>query len=1027
VKLGLRGRMLAASGLLAAVVAGAFTLVVLEVRDQHAAARSAQRAAEVTAVANELERLAIDLQSGMRGFVITGNEAFLAPWEGARARIPAQIEELERLILDDAQRERAAEIGRLVRDFDFEFAAPVVALARSNRDRAVERVAAGEGKQRMDEIRSAFDRFAEVERRIAAERQARAEREFETTFAAGLGGLAGSVLLVLLVAGYLSRSIVTPVGRVAGAAGRLARGDLSARVPPGGVAEIGQLGNTFNEMAVSLEESRDELETQQAELEAQQAELEEALTHLGEEKERVAAFYEFGGLVAAETELVPLARAVLDELSEFAGAEIGTLYARETEENGGFFLLASRGLDANRLPARLLPGEGLAGRAAEEARTVVASYDATGLRLPVFGDEVAVRHEAHVPLVHADRMLGVLTLARVGDRPFTTADEAALEHLAGQAAVAVASALALQTARRNASINESVLNATVEGISLVDAEGKTVFRNAAMERIASELGANGGPLADLLSGDSTDLEQETLEEIEAGERSFKVYAGGVRGPDRELIGRILTVRDVSSEREAERLKSDLVATVSHELRTPLASILGFTELLVARDLDEETRDRYLNTIYGESKRLTTLINDFLDLQRVEEGGLTLALATLDVGEVVRQQAELFEGQSKAHSIAVDVPDEPLLVLGELPRIEQVLANLLSNAIKYSPEGGTIEVAAKMSAAMVRISVSDRGLGVPADQQAQLFTKFFRVETPERRAIGGTGLGLALSREIVEAHGGRIGFQSIEGKGSTFWFELPVGARPNGRPGAHVLVIEDDPEAALLLREHLEAEGYDVEVAATGEEGLARAIERPPAAVCLDIILPGQVDGWQVLASLKARPATADVPVIVCTGKNGRDRASALGAADFVTKPFSGERIKQAVAGLLPQKRGSVLVVDDEENVRRLVVETLSGDGVEVREAADGLEALAKIESDRPDAIVLDLVMPRLDGFSVLERLQQDEETRSIPVIVLTAMRLSPEERNVLHKRAVSLLEKSAYSPAELRRLIAQAIGAHVTR
>jgi CheY-like chemotaxis protein len=209
--------------------------------------------------------------------------------------------------------------------------------------------------------------------------------------------------------------------------------------------------------------------------------------------------------------------------------------------------------------------------------------------------------------------------------------------------------------------------------------------------------------------------------------------------------------------------------------------------------------------------------------------------------------------------------------------------------------------------------------------------------------------------------------------------------------------------------------------ATGEQAVARATEDPPAAICLDIVLPGELDGWDVLARLKATPATARVPVIVCTGRNGRDRAAALGASDFLTKPFSPQDIRDAVSRALPEGRGSILIVDDEETVRRLVVETLRGNGFELREAADGEEALAEIASRAPDALILDLVMPGLDGFAVLERLQDDPEKRLLPVIVLTARRLSVEERQLLSSRTVSLLEKSAYSPSDLRQIVARAI------
>jgi signal transduction histidine kinase/CheY-like chemotaxis protein len=610
------------------------------------------------------------------------------------------------------------------------------------------------------------------------------------------------------------------------------------------------------------------------------------------------------------------------------------------------------------------------------------------------------------------------------------------------------------TLERLIDINRALLDASVDGIRLVDLEGRTLLANSVIQHLTTQIFGipaeatlqEGSAVAGRLTDPSSflasmaeiaaDPECATRDSFELADlgRAFERHTGPVRDSEGELIGRIIVVREItaeleaerlkaeiSSERDAARLKSELVATVSHELRTPLTSVLGFAELMMHHDIDEETRQRYLQTIHAEAQRLTGLIDDFLDLEKIEAGRFTLALESFELTELLRHEVELFTMQSASHRLEFDDSGGALAMVGDRNRITQVIANLLSNAIKYSPAGGTVKITATSDRGFARVCVSDAGLGIPAGQQARVFTKFFRADSSDTREIGGTGLGLALCQEIVAAHSGRMGFESTEGLGSTFWFELPTAWRNSTAGGrARVLVIEDDSALATLLAECLALDDLEVESVPTGELGLERAQAHPPAVVCLDIGLAGSLDGWEVLRQLRADPATENVPVVVCSGEDGRATAETMGAADFVAKPFTSDQLRDAVTRLVSAERSSVLVVDDDDVLRRMVVETLARDGSELREAADGSEALAMIAASQPDVLVLDLLMPGLDGFGVLDRLLERPETRGLPVVVLTGRDLSESERRFLRARSASLLEKREFSGKKLRRLVSTA-------
>jgi signal transduction histidine kinase/CHASE3 domain sensor protein len=806
--------MLLLGGGLAAVVGIAIGALLLTIGDMRDASRAARHSSIVIASANSTEELVIDLETGARGFVDTRRAVFLQPWSAARRRLPRAAERLTALVADNPpQQALARQMTASMRSYVEQYSLPLVTAIRAGRTPP----SAIDGKRRVDAIRAQFDRFGRSEQHLAETRRAASERAASRAVAVGTAVLVLGIALLLAFAVYLGRTVAAPVRRVALAADRLAAGELSTRVPVRGEDELGRLGGSFNAMSGALQESRDELDSQNARLELQTAELkarqeelsraneelrarrdqlERTTAALAEEGERQRMFSEFADELAADATVEARARASLQRIADVAGAQAGVLYAADPDEGDGHVArLAERGLRADRVPESIGVGEGLAGRALAEGRTVQGTPAEGALLVPAFGPEAPLREELDVPLRYGARTVGVVTLGSLDEAGFSGRACEVVERFADQAAVSLANAFAKARAERLADINRAVLDTVRDGIAMTDTDGHIVLANARVARLIEEiLGVPIDRVQELEPADvarrlvdpdsflaaaeaiAADPDEPTFDEMELVEsgRVFERWTAPVRNATGERLGRTSVLREVTAEREAERLKNELMATVSHELRTPLASIVGFTELLLLRDPEPEARRAHLQTVHDEARRLSQLIDDFLDLQRVaERGRIPLERRRVDLRSIVAEQARVFTAQSGAHTLDVHLPDEPLLAEADPDRLKQAIANLLSNAIKYSPDGGRISVNGWARDSVVGVAVADPGLGIPLSEQGRVFERFFRAPGATERAIGGTGLGLALTREIIEAHDGRIDFDSVEGQGSRFWFELPA--------------------------------------------------------------------------------------------------------------------------------------------------------------------------------------------------------------------------------------------------------------
>jgi len=495
--------------------------------------------------------------------------------------------------------------------------------------------------------------------------------------------------------------------------------------------------------------------------------------------------------------------------------------------------------------------------------------------------------------------------------------------------------------------------------------------------------------------------------------------------------------------EANEAKSQFLANMSHELRTPLNAVIGYSEMLredaEEREVPELVPD--LDKIHRAGKTLLSLVNDLLDLAKIEAGKMELYLEDFGIAEMIAEVTATVRPliDKNANAFVTSVPPTLPPMHADLTKTRQILLNLLSNSAKFTDKG-TITLDAYERADGERrwavFEVRDTGIGMTVDQLARLFQAFEQADVSTTRKYGGTGLGLALTRKLCQLMGGDVSVTSVPDEGSVFTVTLPFTvtaadvdeeeatvevAVPSGAQPT-VLVIDDDPVIHDLMRRFLAKEGFRAVIAADGEAGVAAAKAHKPAAITLDVMMP-RIDGWKVLALLKADPETADIPVIMLTMVGDRNLGYSLGASDFLTKPLDRQRLHVVLARHLKRVEGPVLIVEDDAPTRELLRRTLEGHGHAVREADNGRSALAAVKEGVPSLILLDLLMPEMDGFQFLHALREDAAWREIPVIVLTSKDLSGTERDRLSGEVEAVLQKGALSREALLRQVSERVAA----
>ena len=815
----------------------------------------------------------------------------------------------------------------------------------------------------------------------------------------------------------LAANLTTQVRAIAEVATAVTQGDLTRSIQVEARGEVSELKDNLNTMISNLRLTTDR-NTEQDWLKTNLA--------------------RFTGMLQGQRELATVGRMLLSELTPLVHAHQGLLYQMTTEDAPSLRMLASyANAGEGGYPTKLALGEGFIGQCAvEKRRILITNVPPDAVPVDPVQLRALPRSVVVFPVVFEDQIKAVLALASMTE--FAPGHLAFLEQLTASIGIVLNSIEAtMQT--------EGLLKQSQE----LAAELQTQKRE--LQQTNEQLALKAQQLAE----QNVEVERKN-QEIEQARRALEEKAT-------ELA---LT----------SKYKSEFLANMSHELRTPLNSIL-----ILGQQLSDNSEGNlspkqveFARTIHGAGTDLLNLITDILDLSKIESGTVTVVAEEIVLGSLLDAMARPFRHEAENKHLSLEVEADPALgrtIVTDSKRLQQVLKNLLSNAFKFTEQGGVrLRVSGvsagwsgdhpilKRASSVVAFEVSDTGIGIPADKQRIIFEAFQQADAGTSRKYGGTGLGLAISRELASLLGGEIQLRSTPGRGSTFTLYLPTtylgpsgisGATEEGgdarpatfltaplpavrvwdRPSQEIpddrhelaasvptlLIVEDDPHYARILVDVARSQGFQVLVATRGADALALAREHHPNAVSLDVFLPDML-GWTVLNQLKQDPSMRHIPVQIVTLDEDRQHGLARGAFGFLAKPTTTEGLKHALGRIkdyaTPRSK-RLLVVEDNAAEQLSIAELLGHDDVEIQTAATGTEALAALREQAYDCAVLDLRLPDMSGFQVLEHIRDDAALCDLPVVVFTGKELTPEEDNRLHTLARSVVVKGVESPERL--------------
>lgn len=752
------------------------------------------------------------------------------------------------------------------------------------------------------------------------------------------------LFLLFLMMIKTAQDLGMPMIRLAGSAKAFTLGGVDKINYTDRPDEIGVLARSLQSMMVQIQakeeelvSQNEELQAQQDELQMQQEELTETLVKMEEKEHSLQKHNQFIRSISTTLDRQELLQSIISHMVEIMKADKGVLLLPGAQTDYASFGLSEPSLIQFVTNYR----EGILPRLEETKVPYSIHRQATDAEKGYHLDQLSAS-DIFVPILHSNGdIIAILALTRFS-REFTAREEEETQAFAQQISLSLGKLAIYEDAESHRKLTQDILDTIDVGVQLLDRRGTTIQVNSSWKRMMKLEHDDNGPEVHLaldqmetklspLLADATPLRQYLADLMEGRscEQQRIIYEMAV--PDRRMIemyskplftrsnhtGTLLVHRDITKEYEADEMKSEFVSTVSHELRTPLASVLGFAELLLHKELTAERQKKYIRTIHQEAHRLTSLINDFLDLQRMESGRQTYHFSRVSLVELIEETIDLQRVQATKHTFEFNNTAGDVTVKADSDKIKQVLMNVVGNAVKYSPTGGKVGITLGIEDSYLRVDISDEGLGIPTEAIPQLFQKFYRVDNTDRRQIGGTGLGLAIVKEIMQHHGGDVQVASTYGQGSTFSLLLPFvneGYRETelmtGQASRTIFIVEDDASLSNLLAEELTGSGYQVVQFTSGEKAFEAMLQQPPTAVVLDLVLTHGMSGWTVIEEMKQSDALKHVPILISSAFEEKERALDIGARGYLVKPYLPHKLSMALMQIIndhQHARGSIFV------------------------------------------------------------------------------------------------------------------------